>query len=159
MKKDELTSSFLDIRNKLHRIAMRLLHNDEDAKDAIQDTFEKLWSKIEIKSDEEARHKLVRILHNTCIDRLRGKHTIQMDVSEMESAGSYEMPTENLAEYERLILSGLTDLQRKIYVFVTHDCLEYEEVATKLNMTVEAVRMNMSRVRRRIAENIKNIDR
>lgn len=158
MKKDVLTSSFLDIRSKMHRIAMRLLHNDEDAKDAVQDTFEKLWSKIKIKSDEEARYKLVHILRNTCIDRLRGKHTIQMDVSEMESAGSYEIPIENLAEYERLILIGLTDLQRKIYVLVTHDCLEYEEVATQLNMTVESVRMNMSRLRRRIAENIKKID-
>ncbi len=159
MKKDVLTSSFLDIRSKMHRIAMRLLHNDEDAKDAIQDTFEKLWSKIEVKSDDEARYKLVHILHNTCIDRLRGKHTIQMDVTEMESATGYEMPTENIAEYERLILIGLTDLQRKIYVLVTHNCLEYEEVATQLNMSVESVRMNMSRVRKRISENIKNIDR
>ncbi len=159
MKKDVLTSSFLDIRSKMHRIAMRLLHNDEDAKDAIQDTFEKLWSKIEIKSDEEARYKLVHILHNTCIDRLRGKHTIQMDLSEMEKAGTYEMQTENIAEYEQLILIGLTDLQRKIYILVTHDCLEYEEVATQLNMTVESVRMNMSRARRKISDNIKKIDR
>ena len=65
MKKDVLTSSFFDIRSKMHRIAMRLLHNDEDAKDAVQDTFEKLWSKIKIKSEEEARYKLVHILHNT----------------------------------------------------------------------------------------------
>lgn len=57
MKKDVLTSSFLDIRSKMHRIAMRLLHNDEDAKDAVQDTFEKLWSKIKLKSGEEARYK------------------------------------------------------------------------------------------------------
>ena len=41
----------------MHRIAMRLLHNDEDAKDAVQDTFEKLWSKIKLKSGEEARYK------------------------------------------------------------------------------------------------------
>lgn len=159
MKKDVLTSSFLDIRSKMHRIAMRLLHNDEDAKDAIHDTFEKLWSKNEIESDEEARYKLVHILHNTCIDRLRGMHSILMDLSDMESTESYEMQTENLAEYERLILIGLTDLQIKIYDMVTHDCLEYEEVATRLNMTVEAVRMNMSRARRRIADNIKKIDR
>ncbi len=143
----------------MHRIAMKLLHNEVEVKDAIQYTFDKLWSKTEINSDEEARYKLVHILHNTCIDHLRGKHTIQMDVSNMENAGSYEMPTENMAEYERLILIGLTDLQRKIYVMVTHECLEYEEVAGQLNMSVEGVRMNMSRLRRRIAENIKKINR
>lgn len=143
----------------MHRIAMRLLHSDEDAKDAVQDTFEKLWSKIEIESDDEARHKLIHILRNTCIDHLRGKHTVQMDVSKMESASGYEMPTENIAEYERLIIIGLTDLQRKIYYLITHDCLEYGEVASRLNMTVESVRMNMSRARRKISDNIKKIDR
>ncbi len=91
MKKDVLTSAFLDIRSKMHRIAMRLLHNDEDAKDAVQDTFEKLWSKTEIESDEEARNKFVHILRNTCIDHLRGKHTVHMEASDLEHAESYEM--------------------------------------------------------------------
>ncbi len=159
MKKDLLTSSFLDFRSKLHRIAMRLLHNDEDAKDAIQDTFEKLWSKVEIESNEVARYKLVHILHNICIDRLRSKHTVLMDISVLENAKSYEMQTENVVEYEKLIIIGLTNLQRTIYKMITHDCLEYEEVASRLNMTVEAVRMNMSRARRRIIENIKKIER
>ncbi len=159
MKKDVLISSFLDIRSKLHRIAMRLLRDDEDADDAIQDTFEKLWAKSETDTDEEARYKLVHILHNTCIDRLRSKHTVPMDEADFETSASYEMPTENMADYERLIVIGLTGLQRKIYQMVTHDCLEYEEIATRLNMSVEAVRMNMSRARKRISENIKKIDR
>ncbi len=138
---------------------MRLLHNDEDAKDAVQDTFEKLWSKTEIESDEEARNKFVHILRNTCIDHLRGKHTVHMEASDLEHAESYEMQTENTEDYERLITAGLTDLQRRIYDLVTHECLEYEEVASRLNMTVEAVRMNMSRARRRISENIQKLDR
>lgn len=159
MEKDALTSAFLGIRSKLHRIAMRLLRDDEDAKDAVQDTFEKLWTRDEIKSDDTARNKLVYALRNTCIDHLRGKHTVQLDAAAMESAGGYEMPTEDMARYERLILSGLTDLQKQIYDMVTHQCLEYEEISRRLGMTVEAVRMNMSRARKQIRQNIKIIDR
>lgn len=159
MKKDVLTSSFLDIRSKLHRIAMRLLQNDEDAKDAVQDTFEKLWSKDEIESNAEARNKLVHVLRNTCIDRLRTNHTVPLETVDTEYGNYCETPTEDMERYERLIVGGLTDVQMHIYTLITHDCLEYEEVAAKLNMTVEAVRMNMSRARKRIRENIKMIDR
>lgn len=158
MKKDVLTSSFLDIRSKLHRIAMRLLQNDEDAKDAVQDTFEKLWSKDEIESNAEARNKLVHVLRNTCIDRLRTNHSVSLESAEADFEGGYETSTEDMERYERLIVKGLTDSQMRIYNLITHDCLEYEEVARKLNMSVEAVRMNMNRARKRIRENVKMID-
>lgn len=159
MKKDILTSSFIDIRSKLHRIAMRLLQNDEDAKDAVQDTFEKLWSKYEIESNAEACNKLVHVLRNTCIDQLRTNHYVPLESAEADFEGEYETSTEDMERYERLIVKGLTDLQMRIYNLITHDCLEYEEVARKLNMSVEAVRMNMSRARKRIRENVKIIDR
>lgn len=159
MKKDVLTSSFLDIRSKLHRIAMRLLQNDEDAKDAVQDTFEKLWTKAEIESNAEARNKLVHALRNTCIDHLRTTHTVPLEAVETEFESVYETSTEDMERYEELIVRGLTDVQMRIYNLITHDCLEYEEVAEQLNMSIEAVRMNMSRARKRIRENIKIIDR
>lgn len=159
MEKDILTISFLDIRSKLHRIAMRLLQNDEDAKDAISDTFEKLWSKEEIESNTEARNKLVHVLRNTCIDRIRTAHTVPLESVDTEFESGYEAYTEDMERYERLIVKGLTETQMHIYNLVTHDCLEYEEVANQLSMSVEAVRMTMSRARKRIRENIKMIDR
>ena len=159
MKKDVLTSSYLDIRSKLHRIAMRLLQNDEDAKDAVQDTFEKLWAKDDIESNAEARNKLVHVLRNTCIDRLRTCHTVPLESVETEFEYGAETPTEDIERYERLIVRGLTETQLRIYNLITQDCLEYDEVAKSLKISVEAVRMSMSRARNRIRENIKMIDR
>lgn len=159
MKTDTLTSAYMDIRGKLHRMATRLLSDDEEAKDAVQDAFEKLWTNDEIQSGDEARNKLVRVLHNACIDRLRGRHTVSLEAVGAVGERSYEAPYEDMAQYERLILRGLTDLQLRIYGMITHDCMEYGEVAGVLGMKVEAVRMNMSRARRRISENLKAIER
>jgi len=159
MKKDVLTSTFLDIRGKMHRIAMKLLYDDEEARDAIQDTFEKLWSKDKIESDDEVRNKLVHVLRNTCIDRLRTRHTVPLDSVDSYIDSSYETSVEDMSRYELLITDGLTGLQRRIYMMVTHECLEYEEISRVLEMSVDAVRMNMSRARKRISENLKNIDR
>lgn len=159
MKKDILTTAFLDIRGKLHRIAMRLLHDEEDAMDAMQDTFEKLWSRDEVESDDEARNKLIRVLHNTCIDKIRGRHTVPLESDSSFSDLGYEVPYDEMTEYEHLILTGLTEKQKQIFMMVTHECMEYDCIASTLDMTVEAVRMNMSRARKRIRENIKIIDR
>lgn len=159
MKTDILTSSYLDIRAKLHRIALKFLRDDAEASDALQDTFEKLWPRGEIATEAEARNKLVHTLRNTCIDRLRARHTVSLDAIEHEPQAAFEMPTEELNRYEKLIVSGLTEQQMIIYDLVTHQCLEYDEIATRLDMKVEAVRMAMSRARKRIRENIRLIER
>lgn len=159
MKRDALTSAFLDIRGKLHRMAVRLLHDDEDARDAVQDAYEKLWTKSEIQSDAEARNKLVRVLHNTCIDRLRTHHTVPLDTVSATEERSFEAPYEDMARYEQLLLSGVSAQQRRIFTMITHDCMDYDEVAAALDMTVEAVRMTMSRTRKRISMNLKLMER
>ena len=158
MEKSILTKSFLDLRSKLHRIALRFLHNDEDAQDAMSDTFEKLWSKGKIESDQEARYKLIHALRNTCIDHLRKHHTISIESVKAEADREYELQTENMEVYEALLLKGLSTRQIEIYNLITHGCLEYEEVATQLDMKVEAVRMNMSRIRKQIRQNIKTME-
>jgi len=71
MKTDNLTSSFLALRDKLHKSALRFLKNDEDARDALQDTFFNLWRNGTVETEAEARSKLFVVLRNICIDRLR----------------------------------------------------------------------------------------
>ena len=146
MKKDNLTSSFLALRDKLHRSALGFLKNDEDARDALQDTFFNLWKNGDIESDAEARNKLFAVLRNVCIDQLRRPPTVAVSDSDINTL---EAPPD----------SGLTALQRIIYNLVVNECIEYEEIALRLNMTVEAVRMNMSRARKRIRDNYKILNK
>jgi len=66
---------------------------------------------------------------------------------------------EDLGRLEVLITSGLSETQRRIYVMVTHAGVEYEEIALRLGMSVEAVRVSMSRARKKIRDNYKKLDR
>ena len=131
MKTDNLTSSFMALRGKLHRSAMGFLRNDEDACDALQDTFFRLWRKALVHSRD----------------------------CEVESLSIEPDSGEDMEKFERLLTSGLTEMQLRIYRMVTHDGEEYEAVASVLGMTPEAVRMNMSRARRKIRENYKALTR
>lgn len=159
MKKDNLTSSFLALRDKLHQSALGFLKNDEDARDALQDTFFNLWKNGDIESDAEARNKLFAVLRNVCIDRLRRPPTVAVSDSDINTLEAPPDSGEDMKRYEAALTSGLTALQRIIYNLVVNECIEYEEIALRLNMTVEAVRMNMSRARKRIRDNYKIINR
>lgn len=157
MEIDLLTSSFLGLRDKLHHIALKYLGSDEDAKDALQDTWLKLRSKGEVETTIEARNKLVTVLRNVCIDHLRKAREIPIDTTVEIQA--YRMDEEDIGNLEQLLQEGLTPLQKEIFNLVTHEGFDYDEIAKQLSMSVEAVRMNMSRTRKKIRENYKQLNR
>ena len=157
MEIDMLTSSFLGLRDKLHHIALKYLGSDEDAKDALQDTWLKLRSKGEVETTIEARNKLVTVLRNVCIDHLRKAREIPIDVT--VDIQAYRMDEEDIGNLEQLLQEGLTPLQKEIINLVTHEGFDYDEIAKQLSMSVEAVRMNMSRTRKKIRENYKRLNR
>jgi RNA polymerase sigma-70 factor (ECF subfamily) len=157
MEIDLLTSSFLGLRDKLHHIALKYLGSDEDAKDALQDTWLKLRSKGEVETTIEARNKLVTVLRNVCIDHLKKAREIPIDVT--VDIQAYRMDEEDIGNLEQLLQEGLTPLQKEIFNLVTHEGFDYNEIAKQLSMSVEAVRMNMSRTRKKIRENYKRLNR
>lgn len=147
------------LRDKLHRSALRFLKNDEDARDALQDTFFNLWRDGGAETKTEARNKLFAVLRNICIDRLRKPKTYPLDETDTDSLEVKAFSFEDMDKYESLLTSGLTDIQRHIYSLVTHDGMEYDAIAETLGMSVEAVRMNMSRARKKIRNNYQQLDR
>ena len=152
MEIDVLTSSFISLRDKLHHIALNYLESDEDAKDALQDTWLKLRNRGDVETTSEARNKLVTVLRHVCRDRLRKAKPIPIDTISVRELNVYSMEEEDLKRLETLLQKGLTPQQREIFNLVTHEGMEYEQIAEKLSMTVEAARMNMSRIRKKMRE-------
>lgn len=159
MKTDTLTYSFLALRDKLYTSALGFLKNDEDAKDALQDTFFNLWRAGKIQTEIEARNKLFAVLRNVCINSLKKPQTFPLGETNLDRLKVNPDSYEDIEEYESLLITGLTDIQRRIYSMVMHDGIEYENIAETLNMSVEAVRMNMSRARKKISNNYKQLNR
>ena len=159
MKKDSLTYSFLELKKKLHLCAMGFLHNDADAQDALQDTFVKLWDKGGIKSEAEAGNKLFVALRNLCIDRLRRPGVVPISETPEVFLTAQAEYCEDMENLETLLKTGLTKTQRAVYDCVVHEGLEYEKVASRLNMSVDAVKTNMYRARKRIHENYQKLNR
>lgn len=158
MKTDSLTSSFVALRDKLHRSALAFLRNEEDASDALQETFCRLWQKSRAASEAEAKSLLFLALKNVCIDNLRRRRYASIEEADSRTICMKEQTPEDLSRLESLLTTGLTDLQRRIYSLYIHHNLDYDEIASRLEMSEGAVRTHMCRIRKRLSENRKKLD-
>ena len=147
--------TFVELQNKLHRVATQLLNDQSEAEDAIQDTFCNLWNSNLPETSEEARYKLFAVLRNVCLNKLKKKQRYTQILD-----NDVILPEEQYEESERikkLLFSSLTPLQKKILQMVVSEDMDYEEVARRLDISVESVRMNVCRTRKEMREIYKRI--
>lgn len=144
------------MEQKLHRVAYRLLQNEMEAEDAVQDAIFNMIKAQEPKNSDEAKYRLFAILKNVCINKLRQRRCT-VDISQCTDIGQ-EIEYDEVERLSPLLLSSLTPMQRKVFEMHTFDELEYEEIATKLEISIEAVRMNMSRARQVLRQRYKELE-
>lgn len=153
MGKETLIDTFCLVRQKLHKVAIRLLKDEMEAQDAVQDTFCNLWRTVMPDTSAEARHRLFAVLKNVCINKLKRKHN-------MVCNDGVEIVTEDTSGHEadrlkQAIMSQLTPMQREVFRLYVNEDLEYEEIAKHLSISIDAVRMHMMRARKSIKDQIK----
>ena len=72
MPRELLTDTFLNLRDRFRARARRILGNDEDADDALQEAFFRLWSKdYPVRTQAEAEALLSTAVRNTSLDAVR----------------------------------------------------------------------------------------
>lgn len=149
---------FNQIKSRLIRITGSLLRNEEDAADAVQETFCRIWQiRDRIRNEQEATAIAVQTAKNICIDQLRRKKVVHFEPlntdHEKGETESLLLQIEAADEYrlvKELIEKALSPLQQKILEMKEIDGIEIEEISQKLNMQPTAVRMNLSRARKEI---------
>lgn len=160
MSKETLTLTFTELRKNFLRLAMRFLPNKEDADDALQEAFFRLWRHADqIGSREEAEALTVVTVKNLCIDTLRKRNnipTVELDENRDESvcdqADESIEREERFRTLERIIELRLTPLQQQILRMKEYEGKKYNEIADILGMQEPAVRMQLSRARKEIRD-------
>ena len=159
MNEEFLVTTFTEMRKGFLRLASRFLPNEEDASDALQDAFCRLWPKRnQIHSSQEAEALAVTTIRNLCIDQIRKE---KMDVVELDAerdSKPSETIEERLAkeelflEVEEIINRQLSPIQRQILREKEYEGKSIEEIADGLQWQPTAVRMQLSRARKTIRE-------
>lgn len=162
--KDGLVTGFEMLVRRYHprclRLATGMLNNKEEAQEAVQDAFVRVYSKIDtFRGDAKFSTWLYRILYNLCYTRLRHRKMF-VDVSIVEDhyesrklhdtiAGSETVQFENKDLAEKVI-SLLHELPER-YTTVMHlyyiEDLTVEEIAGIMNISPNSAKVRLYRGR------------
>lgn len=164
MSEETLISTFTELRKGFLRLALRFLTDEEDARDALQDAFCRLWPRRDqIHTRQEAEALTVTTVRNLCIDTLRKQRMQTVELNEERDAEPTESVAEEMereeffTEVDWMIRNHLSPLQQAILQRKEYDGESIEEIAAKLGMQQPAVRMHLSRARKIIRECYQNI--
>lgn len=154
---DRITNAFTNLREQMLSLAERITGNRDDAADAVQDAFVKLWQQRErYESVSHAQGAGMMTVRNTSIDMAR-RNNRQSDIPIEQADYAIEESNDNerILAYQQVRQIINKDLSRKQQLIIDlreMQGLEFDDIAERLNMTAANVRVELSRARKRVRE-------
>ncbi len=158
MSQELFRAAILPMREYLFATARRILSEEEDAEDAVQEVLLKLWYIREsLGNYDNVEAFATTVTKNHCLDKLKvKKRTEGMTDSVMgmhSESNPYELTERNNThEIIKRIIDTLPPLQREIIRMKDMEEYEVDEIAEITGTKSEAVRMNLSRARKKVRE-------
>jgi RNA polymerase sigma-70 factor (ECF subfamily) len=158
MHQKEFIQLVTPFKDKVFRLAKRLLISTEEAEDATQEILVKLWNKndkLDVYTSLEAF--AMTTTKNYCLDQLKSKRASNLQLIhsnyEDKQVGLLQKieDTDSLSWVEKII-NELPEQQKLIVQMRDVEQYEFEEIAKMLNMNETAIRVALSRARKTIRE-------
>jgi RNA polymerase sigma factor (sigma-70 family) len=160
MNQSEFMQIITPFKDKLFRLAKRLLVSTEEAEDATQEVLFKLWNKNEGLGQYNSVEALAMTMtKNYCLDQLKSKRAgnlkiVHSNFTDREAPLQQKIEDCDSWEWAEKIISGLPEQQKLIVQMRDIEQYEFAEIAAVLEMQETAIRVALSRARKTIRENM-----
>ncbi len=151
-------ATFLPLTDRLYRLAFHYLRRNDEAEDVVQEVFLRLLDMGERLDHYRNPGALVMtMVRNLSLDRLRTRHTVSdgevtlPDTPHDDDPGEAFDRRENVRRMMRLI-DSLDEPARTIIHMRDVEGCDYPEIAGVTGLTVNNVRVILSRTRKKIRE-------
>ncbi len=158
MELEAFKITVVPLRERLTHIACRLLENEADAEDVVQEIFLKLWHiRDTLDAYKSVEALAVTMTKNLALDKLKGRKTYGDETELLRLDSGTRNPAEQLEATDavtliRRLIEQLPSLQQTIIRMKDVEGYELNEIAEITGTQVEAVRSNLSRARKKIRE-------
>ncbi len=149
------------VKDKMYRLALRLLTSREAAEDATQEVLLKLWSRNDkLKHYANLEAFVMTVTKNHCLDQLKLKQNNNLKIAHSNydnNQTNIQVQLEYSDELEQVerILKNLPEQQQLIFQLRDVEQYEYEEISEITQMNETAIRVTLSRARKKIREELK----
>ena len=160
MNETEYLKIVLPFKDKMFRVAKRLLVSIEEAEDATQDVLLKLWkNRQKFKDYNSPEAFAMTMTKNWCFDRLKSKQAQNLKIVH----NNYEDHSRSLQksievndslQWVKTHMDALPEKQKLILQLRDIEQYEFKEIAKIVNMTETNIRVSLSRARKTIREKL-----
>ena len=134
---------------RLHRYALTILRDDDEAKDAVQAVFLKLWEKGEaLDGNKSIKSYLYTSVHNHCLNikrhqKVKARHLASSEepTYQMEDKLSRQEDSRNIMAF----LKKLPPRCRRIFIMSRLDEKKYADIAAELGISIKTVEVQMGK--------------
>lgn len=150
------------LRDTVYRLARSITGDDVEAEDVVQDLFERVWrARDAVLESDYPRAYVCRMARNLAIDRQRAKQRNQSFSLTERSAGisdgEGDTNTKDMAALTIKLIEQLPERQRLTIQMRDVEGYEMEEIAHILESDEASVRVNLSRARKSVREQLVKI--
>ena len=125
------------------RLAMGILHNEDEARDVVHEVFLKLWESKTKPINQQAF--IIRATRNTCLNRLESIETRE----KIQRRIALEPPPDNTdfdqcnEEVRIAMITLLSPREKQVIEEIYTQGLSYKETAEKLGVSIATVNKNL----------------
>jgi len=159
MQQKEFLDIILPVKDKLFRLARRLLVSTDEAEDAVQEVFLKLWkSKDKMDNYKNPEAFAMTMTKNYCLDRLKSKQASNLKIvhNNFHHTDNIERSVEANEGVEMVLrlMESLPEKQKMIMQLRDVEQFEFTEISEMLEINETAIRVGLSRARKTIREQL-----
>mgnify|MGYP000106109267 CR=1 FL=1 len=131
----------------VYRFILKNIKDEEKAKDIVQDTFVKMWTKISDIEFEKSRSYLFTAAYHTMIDTIRKDNK----TNRIEDAHTQNLKTDNsyndLKEIIDMAVDELPEIQKNVILLRDYEGYSYEEIGQITGLNESQVKVYIYRAR------------
>jgi len=160
MTQTEFLNIVMPFKDKVFRLAKRLLVSKEEAEDATQEILMKLWkNKKQIQNYKNVEAFSMTMTKNFCLDKLKSKHAqnlkiVHSNYQDKNVSLQKQVEVNDSIDWVAKIMEDLPEQQKIILQLRDIEQYEFSEIAKMLDMNETAIRVSLSRARKTLREKL-----
>jgi RNA polymerase sigma-70 factor (ECF subfamily) len=143
---------------KIYRLIYRYCHDPEESLDLTQEVFVRIYTKIaDFRSECSLETWIYQIAINTVTSAMRKSKShepLDHHCADIEGQADIHIEMQELGQHIERSISTLPESLRMAFILAVIEGLPYVEVGKILGISVEAVRMRVSRARHLLRESL-----
>jgi RNA polymerase sigma factor (sigma-70 family) len=160
MTTEKFKSEVLPIKNKLYRVANRMLNDTAEAEDTVQEVFLRLWSKKEKLNEYRSIEAFAMVItKNLCLDKIKSIRNKNLELKDTEIQMNEISPykqtkLKDTVQKIHQIIDELPEQQKLIIHLRDVENCDYDEIAEITQLNLNTIRVNLSRARKKVRDTL-----